>query len=205
MTYKPDLKDKKLLFELDKNSRISLTELAKKLKTSKEVIHYRINNLIDKKIILKFHTVPATYRFDQTAYKVYLKLHDISKLKYENLVEFLQKNKDIFWIGKCRGRWDLIFGIWAKTIEDFFEANDKILEKFSKFIQEKELSISRENIQYNRRWLYSDESKIIEFDFGEKEEKIKSDETNQKIIKSILNNSRKKIVNIAHETDLTID
>ncbi|MEA3329531.1 MAG: AsnC family transcriptional regulator [Nanoarchaeota archaeon] len=205
MEYKLDLKDKKLLYELDKDSRQNLTKLAKKLKLSKEVIYYRIKNLLDKNIILKFHTVPATYRFGQTAYKVYLKLHDISKIKYEELIEFLIKDKEIFWIGKCHGRWDLIFGIWANNIEEFFKAHDKVLEKFSKFIQEKELSISRENIQYNRRWFYNEESSPKEFNFGEKEEKIKLDEFDKKIIQSILNNSRKKIVEIAYETKLSVD
>ena len=74
--FKLDLKDKKLLFELDKNSRTSLSDLAKKLKTSKEVVYYRLNKLIDEKIILRFHTITPLYKFGLTAYKVYLRLSD---------------------------------------------------------------------------------------------------------------------------------
>jgi DNA-binding Lrp family transcriptional regulator len=203
--YKLDLRDKKLLFELDKNSRLSLSELAKKLKTSKEVIHYRLNNLINNKIILRFHTVPATYRFGLTAYKVYLRLSDYSDEDYKKMIDFLSSHKDVFWIGICKGRWDLIFGIWARSLEDFFQIHDGILHKFSKFIQEKELSISRENFQYNRRWMYDDKSPIVEFNFGEKEPIIELDEKDRKILDELVSNSRKSIVDISEKTGLSID
>ena len=203
--YSLDLRDRKILFELDKNSRISLTELAKKLKTSKEVIHYRINNLIKEKIILKFHTVPSTYRFGLTAYKVYLRLSDSSDEDLKKLIDYLITNKDVFWIGVCKGRWDLIFGIWAANLEEFFQSHDSILNKFSKFIQEKELSVSRENIQFNRRWLYDDNNRIIEFNFGEKEPKIELDAKDKKIIDELTKDSRKSIVAIAEDTGLSLD
>ena len=200
-----DIKDKKLLFELDKNSRASLTDLAKKLKTSKEVVFHRLNNLIKSKVILKFHTVPCTYRFGLTAYKVYLRLHDISKEEFDKLEGYLSKNKDVFWIGISKGRWDLMYGIWAKNIEEFFIINNKILDKFSKYIQDKELSISRENLQFNRRWLYSDDSPVLEFNFGERESQIELDEEDKSILEVLIKNSREKVVDIAEKTRLSVN
>jgi len=202
---KLDHRDKRILFELDKNSRITLTELAKKLKTSKEVIHYRINNLVKSKIILKFHTVPSTYRFGLSAYKVYLRLYDTSNEKFDEIITFLKANKDIFWIGVTKGRWDLIFGVWANNMEEFFHIHDQVLEKFSQHIQEKELSISRETFQYNRRWLYSDSTLPEEFTFGEKEARINLDEHDKKILDVLTNNSREKIIEIAKQTNISTD
>ena len=46
-----DEKDKKLLYLLDLNSRESESTLAKKLKTSKQVINYRIKRLSSEGII----------------------------------------------------------------------------------------------------------------------------------------------------------
>jgi len=199
------LRDKKLLFELDKNSRASLTDLAKKLKTSKEVIHYRLNNLVKNNVILRFQTVTSLYRFGLTAYKVYLRLQNITDEKYHELVEYLNEKESVFSIGTTRGHWNLIFGIWAKNMEEFFDFQDKILEKFSKYIQEKELSISRENLQFNRRWMYDDSSKLIEFNFGEKDEKITLNGKDKKILDALIPNSRKNIVKIANETKLSVD
>ena len=203
--FKLDLRDKKLLFELDKNSRASLSELAKKLKTSKEVIHYRLKKLIDEKVILRFHTITPLYRFGLTAYKVYLRLGDCSKENLDKLIEYLLNNKDVFWFGTCNGRWDLIFGTTSKSLEDFMIIQDKIMHKFGNFIQEKELSISRENLQYNRRWMYNDNSPLVEFNFGERESKINLDEKDRKILDSIIPDSRKSLVDISKETKLSID
>lgn len=203
--FKLDLRDKKLLFELDKNSRATLSDLAKKLKTSKEVIHYRLKKLIDENVILRFHTITPLYRFGLTAYKVYLRLSDCSKENLDKLINYLLTNKDVFWFGTCNGRWDLIFGTTSKNLEEFMAIQDKIMHKFGDFIQEKELSISRENLQYNRRWMYNDNSPLIEFNFGEKESKIELNEKDKKILDSLIPNSRKSIVDIAKETKLSID
>lgn len=197
MAIKLDLKDKKILFELDKNSRASLPEIAKKVRLSKEVVFHRINRLVDEEVILKFHTVPASYRFGITAYKIYLRLSNISKESFDEFIDYLIKNKEVFWIGTCKGRWDLMFGIWARTIEDFFMIHDKILDKFSKYIQDKELSISRENLQYNRRWFFYDTLDPVEFNFGEKEEKVELDGKDRQILDLLTDNSRMKLVDIS--------
>jgi hypothetical protein len=134
-----------------------------------------------------------------------LRLKDCSKTDFDKLVEYLTNNKDVFWFGTCNGRWDLIFGATANTLEEFMLIQDKIMHKFGDFIQEKELSISRENLQFNRRWMYNDNSPLIEFNFGEREEKIKLDEKDRKVLDALIPDSRKNVVDIAKETELTID
>lgn len=202
MEVKLDLKDKKILFELDKNSRANLSEIAKKVRLSKEVVFHRINRLTDEKVILRFLTIPATYRLGLTGYKVYLRLTDSSMKNLDSFIEYLKKEKTVYWTSICKGRWDLIFGIWAKNIHEFFVAYNKMLDKFSKYIQEKELSIIVENIQYNRRWFYSDGLAPVEFTFGEKEEKVELDEKDQKIIDFLAINSRMKLVNLSEKVKL---
>ena len=170
-----NIKDKKILYELDKNSRISLTELSKKIQMSKESLHYRLKKLTEEKIILKYHTVSAHYRFGTIDYKVYLRLKDLSKKEHKSLINFLIKNKDVFWVTPCNGRWDLMFGIRAAQMNEFFEIHDKLLDKFSKYIQEKELSISRKATQFNRKWMLDSKEERKTFDFGEENEKINLD------------------------------
>jgi len=203
MSIKLDLKDKKILFELDKNSRASLPELAKKIGLSKEVVFHRINRLVEEKVILKFLTVPAPARLGLTGYKVYLRLNKASRENIDELVEYVKKEKSVYWTSICRGRWDFIFGIWAKSIYDFFIVYNKMLNKFSKYVQEKELSITLENIQYNRRWFYSDNPDPLEFTFGEKEEKAEIDEKDQKILNLITSNSRMKLTDISGNLKLS--
>jgi DNA-binding Lrp family transcriptional regulator len=52
-----DKKDKKILYELDYNSRQSFSSIAKKVKLKKETCIYRINKLISEKVITQFSTL----------------------------------------------------------------------------------------------------------------------------------------------------
>ena len=54
MALKLDVKDRKILYELDKNSRQSYSSLAKKVGLSQEAVRYMVNKLIENKVILKF-------------------------------------------------------------------------------------------------------------------------------------------------------
>ena len=54
---KLDEKDKKILYELDKNSRQGISSIAKKVRLSKEVVNYRIKNLEKRKIIKGYYAV----------------------------------------------------------------------------------------------------------------------------------------------------
>ncbi len=203
MAVKLDLKDKKILFELDKNSRANLSEISKKVKLSKEVVFHRINRLTDEKIIKSFLVIPATYRLGLTGYKVYLKLTNTSHEIINGFIEYLQREPSVYWTSICKGRWDFIFGIWANNMHDFFIVYNKMLDKFSKYIQEKELSITVENIQYNRRWFYHDNLNPIEFNFGEKEEKIKLEEKDKEVLDLLTSNSRMKLIDIANKVKLS--
>lgn len=203
--YKIDLKDKKIMFELDKNSRISLSELAKKVELKKETVFHRLNNLINKQIILQFHTITALYRFGQKSYKIYLKLQSLSPNTRKSIINNLQKNEKIFWIGDARGKWDIIIGIWAKSLEGFFLIHDDILNKHSKYILEKEVSISRKNTQLNRKWLYDDKSPRKIFTFGEDEAPTELDKDDKNILDKMSTNSRIKIIDISEKTNLLPD
>ena len=53
---KLDLKDRKILYELDINSRQSFRSIGRKVGLSKDIVASRIKKLIDKGIIIRFFT-----------------------------------------------------------------------------------------------------------------------------------------------------
>jgi len=204
MSKKLDLKDKKILFELDKNSRIQLSQLAKKVRLSKEVIFHRINNLIKRGFILRFQTIISTYRLGYQSYKLYFKLQNLTKEIKQQIQDFFIKNNMVYWIGNCQGRWDLIIAVWSKSISDFGNFEDKILNKFSNFILEKQVSISRKSIQYNRRWFYNDKKQEIETTFGEELEPIKLKKIDLAILKTLATDARIKLIDIAKKLNVSM-
>ena len=73
---KIDLYDKKLLYELDKDSSISLNSLSNKLRKSKQFILYRIRQLEESKIITGYNAIVDMSKLGYFTFRVYLKFQN---------------------------------------------------------------------------------------------------------------------------------
>lgn len=203
METKLDLKDKKILYELDKNSRIPLSKIAKKVRLSKEVVFHRINKLVSQGFIIRFQTLISSYALGYESYKIYLKYQNMTKEIREELQLFLLKHKKVYWIGNCQGRWDLIIGCWGKDVQNIGKFEDEFLNKYSNYIQEKEVSISRKSMQYNRSWFYGEQKEVTQGSFGEEIKKLELDNIDLEILKWLANNARIKITKLAKKINTT--
>ena len=85
---KLDLKDCKILYELDINSRQSYHKIAKKVGLSKDSIIYRINKLQESGIIKQFHTVIDVGKLGFISFRLYLKLQNtIPQKLFKNFLD----------------------------------------------------------------------------------------------------------------------
>ena len=78
MVKKLDYYDKKILFELDKNARITTSSLAKKIRKSKQFVDYRIKKLEQEKIIKGYTSVIDYSKLGYISMRIYFKLHNIT-------------------------------------------------------------------------------------------------------------------------------
>ena len=69
---KIDLKDRRILYELDYNSRESLTQIGKKVGLKKDVVSYRIKKLQEEGVIQCFYTVIDAYKLGYTLFRYYI-------------------------------------------------------------------------------------------------------------------------------------
>ena len=79
MAEKLDLLDRKILYELDINSRQSLNELARKLQRNRNVIEYRIKRLEEKGIIRNFVTLLDAGRLGLMIWNVYVEFQNLTR------------------------------------------------------------------------------------------------------------------------------
>jgi len=139
MLTKLDLKDKKILHELDLDASISTSKLAKKVGLSQQVVDYRIKNLIKKDIILGFFTIIDLAQFGYSSYRIHLRFKNISKEKREEINTFFFKHTLVFWSAYVGGRWDYVVDFFAKSNREMNEQLEKIILKFKDYIQDYEL------------------------------------------------------------------
>ncbi len=201
---KLNLKEKKLLYWLDQNSRATNKELGKKVGLTEQAIGYKIKRLQEKGIIKKFVTFINTPSLGYQHYKIFLKLHNTTEEIENNITASLSSNPNIRWVGSTSGKYDMSFSVLAKTPTEFSEIYNSIESQFGKHIIEKNILINITSPGFTRDFLINrKESK--KFEYKTSKEPAIIDETDKKILKAISQDARKKTVSIAKETNTTMD
>jgi DNA-binding Lrp family transcriptional regulator len=204
MVIKLDLKDKKLLYELDFNARQSLSQIARKIGLSPEVVNYRIRRLEKEKIITQYQLIINLSKINILQFKICLSFQHMNPEKLIQIVEKLKQKQEVKWIVSCKGNWDLIIALETDSIEGIDKLKSEVLELFQSYIIQKTISILVEAETYNRSYFLPTHSIHKSRIIMKKETPIKLDELDLKILKSLGENARKPIIDIAKEVKLTV-
>ncbi len=200
---KLDLKDKKILYELDLNSKQSFNEIAKKVGLSKDSIIYRIKNLQKTGIIKQFQTLVNFGKLGFTSFRLYLKFQNTTSSKEKEIIEFLKKQKDIVWIVSIEGEYDLGILILTKNLKEMNILWEELLQKYRNFIDRKWLTIFTKIKYYPRTYILENKQNKQEQIIITEPQNIKVDKTDLKILKLLTPNSRIPILEIAEKLKIT--
>lgn len=204
MAFKLDLKDRKLLYELDTNSRQSCSKIGKKIGLSQEVVSYRIKRLEKEDIITQYQIIVNISTLNILQFKICLSFQHLISSKLNEIIENLKKNNAVKWIVSCKGNWDLILSLETDSIENIDLLKDEILTLFEGHINKKAISILVEAQTYNRNYLIDDKSLITKSRIIMKKDKlVQIDDLDLKILKKLAENARKPIIEIASELNQT--
>ncbi|KAG2477036.1 MAG: Transcriptional regulator [Nitrosopumilales archaeon] len=119
--------DMNLLYELSKDSSISVPNLSKKLGINASVLYSRIKRLTKKKLIKKF-----TIEIDNTLLGIGVKalvgINRDPKLK-DSIHKQLMEVSEVVSISEVTGRFDMILRVYAENLESLHTA---VIEKIGK-------------------------------------------------------------------------
>jgi DNA-binding Lrp family transcriptional regulator len=200
---KIDSLDRKILHQLDLNSRRHVSDIAKAVRSSRHVVDYRIKKLLNDGYAKSFSAFIDPTRFGLTSWKVYLQLKGTNSTIEKEMVSFLESLSNVWWVVKCAGAYDLLYSVLAK---DSYELNKVLYEfhdKFGQFIHKEDLNNHLEPVYFSRGFL--SENKPVELcePFMKKPVKENFDETDIKIMKLIGKNARLTSVEISQEINST--
>jgi Lrp/AsnC family transcriptional regulator, leucine-responsive regulatory protein len=199
---KLDKKDYKILFELDKNARQTNTQIAKKVRLSKDSVGYRISKLEDHGIISGYRTLIDFSRLGYISYRTLIKFIDINEQVLNDIKSYLRATKGIWGFGKNEGEWDFAFVYLAKTNGQFYSFYEKFASRFRKVIGTKLITQFLEYVEVDRTYLINTKSgtrKKLNFD----KEIIDIDSTDSKILNILSKNSRIKLIDISEKLKLS--
>lgn len=198
-------KDKKILKELDKNSRQSLTQIGKKTRINKETVNYTIKKLEKEGVIRGYFSLIDYFKLGLNIFKLLIRYGDIGIKEEKEISKWISQNPEVIWAGETQGKWDLIMTIRGKSLEKIYHLLNEFNTKFSKHTQERQLLIAHELKWLNEKYLYNNKKEYFANISKRDDEKIKVDDKDEKIIEILEQNGRKPTVEIAQEIKLTAE
>ncbi|NQV09538.1 Lrp/AsnC family transcriptional regulator [Candidatus Woesearchaeota archaeon] len=203
MSVKLDLKDKKIIYELDVDSRQSASQLAKKVGVSKQGCTFKINNLVKKGIINSFVTVLNTPLMGHLSFRMYFKLIDISPSKETEFRNWLINHNLIPWVVGCEGLWDYIIVVFPKDFTEFESFSTELNNNWGNFVEKKDIALVTEAHHFRSGYLLEKKVDIPPLTYaGQPKEVYKLDEIENKILAMLCENSRAELVQIGKQLNL---
>lgn len=199
-----DLKDRRVLYELDIDSTQSYAQIGKRIKLPKTVVFHRINSLIKKGILKNTYALINFTKLGFTQYKLYLKLQSVNPQKEKEIIDYFLNKKHVIWVTSCRGKWDIAVTIISKNIVEFDRILKDIINAYGKFIQDKDVLIVSYSPLYSRNYLLPEKEKQ-EFLYMKDIENLEVDAAEENILRILANNSRVSILEMMDKLNLSRD
>jgi Lrp/AsnC family transcriptional regulator, regulator for asnA, asnC and gidA len=201
---KIDKTDYKILYNLDYNARIPLSELAKKVNISKQNLNYRIKKLIKEKVILGFMSVIDIHRLNHLTYRIYLRYKNVNKEKEKEIINYFKKHPNILWFVNLSGSYDLEIVFAAKNSIHLNNILKKVKEDIGNYFSKYNYSASIVNYHFKRDYLL--ENKREEFSqkyYGFEPKESHLDKLDTSILKELSENCKQSNQEIARKLDVT--
>jgi Lrp/AsnC family transcriptional regulator, leucine-responsive regulatory protein len=197
--------DRNILYGLDKKSNIQLSDLAKKIKKSKQFVLYRIKRLEDEGIITSYTAIIDMTKLGYFSFRIYFNLQQTTKVEENAFVEFIKKKYPQVWtITSMHGKWDFALFLGVKSIAELHQIWDGIMLEFKKNIKTYNVAVYAPVHNFNRTFFLNVKDEPITRTYGDGE-LIQFDELDWKIIKEYAPSVRTPSIEIARKLKVTGD
>ncbi|MDD5336953.1 MAG: Lrp/AsnC family transcriptional regulator [Candidatus ainarchaeum sp.] len=150
---KLDKKDLRILYELDFNARIPLSELARRVGLSTQLAKYRLGNLFKKDVINSIIAIIDYHRLGFSTYRIYLRLQKASQEEERDIFTYFINHPRTIWIAGTTGRWDMEVMFSARTPQDANAFLREVKGKWGEHIKNYSTSPSVVNYHFERSYL----------------------------------------------------
>ena len=194
------LKDRKILYHLDIDSRQSFRSIGRKVGLSKDVVTSRVKKLQEKGIINKFYTRIDPSRFGFTTMRVYFKFQYTTPDIKNEIITYLKNCKSVFVLISIEGNYDLNAAFCFKEIHDINDFWMQTLNKYGDFFSKRIISIFSGETDYPKSFLINElaDRKKLKTTVGTAK-KIEIDPLDHRIICLLTLNARMPIKDIASQ------
>src|SRR3989344_2258031 len=197
--------DRKLLYELDRDSSLPLNELSKRVGRTKQFVHFRMNKLEENGIINGYNAIIDMSKLGYFTFRLYFDFQRFIDENEKEFVAFLKDNLSQVWtITKMHGKWDYAIFIGVRTIKEFHDVWDKIMLNYKEKIKNYNVSLYSPVINFNRKIYLDKIENVVQRRYGDGE-KEDLDDFDIKLIHTYAVNVRQSFLELANKLKVSHD
>jgi len=148
-----DLLDRKILHALDSDSRASYSKIAKRLRTSPQVVKYRVEKLYERRLLLACWPMVEYRGLGYFFGLHFIKLQNLTPKAEEEFYAYLDSHPFIPIVMRSQGYADVILSIDAKGIHHLSEIVRELQNRFSQYFLDWDTVIPIGFSRFNRNYL----------------------------------------------------
>ncbi len=138
---KLDLKDRKILYHLDIDSRQSFAQIGKKVGLHKDAVALRVKKLQENRIIYNFFTDIDISKLGYIHLRYYFVYQYASPEKRKEILDHFINNSYSLTVNSLEGQYDVSVYMAVRDIYDFYHFWDDAFSKFSKYFSKRSFSL----------------------------------------------------------------
>lgn len=202
---KIDLKDRKILYELDLNCRQSNTQIGKKVGLKKDVVAYRIKRMQDEGVIKNFFTAINTFRLGYDVFRVYINFQYVGAEIKKKIIDHFESYPNVWAVISLKGEIDFDVVVWVKNIYEFYRFWGDTLDKFEDYFARYLISIYIEFFDYKKTYILEEYDKSDRFLYTNRcgVEPIDIDEIDYKLLNEMALNARVPLIELAEKLGIS--
>jgi DNA-binding Lrp family transcriptional regulator len=193
---KLDVFDKRILFAFEKNCKINISSLAKRLNLSKQRVSYKIKRLEENKIIQGYTSIIDVSRLGYITFRLYFKFQNRTFKEREELINNICKIENISVAIALDSIWDVGFALMVKNISEFYTSWEKIMIH-KEFIENYYVSIYEPIYYMTRTFLNPDSIEVPEVKIVGANNMIKYDDFDVLLLKEYCKNIKQPVLELA--------
>lgn len=190
------LKDRKILYELDRDARQSASQIAKKVRLNKNTVNYKIKSLEKEGIISSYYAMIDNSKLGYFSFRVYLKFFNTTAKQEEEMIDWLKNNKLVGVTNRIETIYDIGFFVLVKNVYEFDDFWLEFKKKFRKYFWNEKVHVFSKVWHFKRKYLLG-EKKYGEEEFVGGNEIAEYDNLDMKILRLLSKNTKIPIIDMA--------
>jgi Lrp/AsnC family leucine-responsive transcriptional regulator len=200
-----DAIERRIIYELENDCKISVSELGKRLGISKRMAEYHFHKLMKKRAIVSFVAIIDFSKLGFVNHEVWMQVRNAGAEKRKRFLDFLMSHPRVGWLAACGGKFDYAMSIMAEDTVTFADILRDIISQNPGVVLNYSINIATKIRSYPRTYMIDSrsESRKGRLFFSGPPKKSRLDEKDVEILSVLSRNAKMTAIEVGKKVAMS--